>query len=93
MLHNINETIFKAINFLIIPLMIIMSIAVVLQVILRLFGIGIIWAEEISLYCFIVFSFCGAVMSMRLGRTNTVEIFLHKLPKEIQKKDNYYYQC
>jgi len=76
----------RALEFIMVIMMIGMLILVGINVGLRIgFNTGIDFAEEVPRFMFIWLIFCGAVVAMKQNTHINVSMFVHMVPRSVQK--------
>lgn len=84
-LNGVSVCFFRALEAIIVLMMIGMMILVGCNVALRLgFNTGIDFAEEVPRFMFIWMTFCGAVVALKQRTHISVNMFVHMAPRKLQ---------
>lgn len=84
-LHGIGDALEKVINFAASVLLVVITIAVVVQVFGRSFNIPVVWLGELSTYSTIWAVFLGLAIGYKHGLFAQVDIICHVAPKSWTK--------
>jgi len=85
LISGFDLTVNRALQFLSICLLAVMTVVVFAQVVFRIFHASITWSEELSIYTMVWCVFLGAALCCRKGTMIGLEIFRSILPKKLQK--------